>query len=149
MKRKPLYISAVGGIVACLFAAATVAPASAAEPGLLTPSPKHVNCGAWPVTEPPLFACAEVSFANNTTIDLTIIAIETVDRDANISPDFFAQPTGANGCTQGRELSPFENCQLFVYFDPSQTGHRSARLNVFDDVSLKAARIRLGGRGTE
>jgi hypothetical protein len=145
--KKRLYMSAVAAAVAGAFAVVMVAPASAA-PGLLTPSTHHVNCGAQPVTAGSVF-CEEVSFANFTAIDLRIVAIEVADRNGP-SQDFFTQPVLADPCFEGLTLPPVDNCSLFVFFDPSVTGHQSARLNVFDDVSdANAARIRLGGRGTD
>jgi hypothetical protein len=146
MQVKRFNMSAVGMIVAGLFAVVMAAPASAA-PGLLTPSPRHVNCGIQQIEQGPRF-CEEVSFANLTATDLQIVAIEVADREGAISQDFLAQPTGANGCTEGLTLPPLGNCQLFVFFDPSAARHRSARLNVFDNLSGgNAARIGLGGRG--
>jgi hypothetical protein len=145
MKVKRLYMSAVGVIVAGLLAVVMAAPASAA-PGLLTPSPRHVNCPTVGVSGSTF--CEEVSFANLTATDLQIVAIEVTDREGAISQDFFAQPTGGNGCTEGLTLPPLGNCQLFVFFEPSAAGHRSARLNVFDNLSGgNEARIGLGGRG--
>jgi hypothetical protein len=148
VKRKRHYMGAVGALAAGLFAVAMVAPASADARGLLTPAPKHVNCGAWPVTEENVF-CEEVSFANFTSSNLAIIAIEVVDRNAAISQEFFTQPVAADPCFEGLTLPPSDNCSLFVFFDPSTTGHHSARLAVFDNITSEAVRIGLGGRGTD
>jgi hypothetical protein len=145
---KRIQVALAGVIVAGLFAAAMVAPASADARGLLTPTTKHVNCGAQPVTEGQKF-CEEVSFANFTSSNVTINFIEVVDRNAAISQEFFTQPVGSDPCFEGLTLPPLDNCSLFVFFDPSQAGHRSARLNAFDTTTNEAARIGLGGRGTE
>jgi hypothetical protein len=135
MKKKRLYLIAVGAAVASLFA---VAPASAA-PGGLTVDPHHVRCGAVPI-DAGTVNCPSATFTNGTTLNVTVVPID-------FSGDLlFGIVSGCNGVT----LGPGQSCVVGFNVDPIETGHLSGTLTVQGTSAgfLDTASVRVSGRGT-
>jgi hypothetical protein len=135
---------AIGAILTALFVVATAAPASAAA-GALKPSRHHVNCGAVGVSGGTK-NCALITFTNTSAAPVTVTNV-AIEGDAD-----FSFVDSNNPCVFGLQVPAGGSCGVTVFFDPSQTGHRSATLFVFDTAGNQAQpganRVGIGGRGT-
>jgi len=137
--KKRLYVSAVGLIVAGLFAVVMAAPASAARG--LTPDLHHVKCGTKAINTG-TSQCPSVTFTNNTSalVEISGFALEGDTGEMTIS-------NAAEGaCLAITDLAPGESCFLDVLFFPSQTGHLSVRVTVFAADGTSTS-FRISGRG--
>lgn len=141
MNRKPIYVGAMGALVAGLLALAMAAPASAAPSGLRA-NPHNVNCGRQPV-DAGFKNCGPLILTNTTSDPITITNIIYVSGSSTEFPVLGFDPV----CTIGVPVEPDASCGLFVRFDPLQSGRRTARLLVSTDVGDTT--IRLAGRGTD
>jgi hypothetical protein len=139
--RKRVYMSAVGAVVAGLFAVAMVASVSAAPSGLRA-NPHNVNCGRQPV-DAGSKDCGPLILTNTTSDPITITNITYVSGSGTEFPVLGFAPT----CTIGVPVQPEASCGLFVRFDPLQSGRRAARLLVSTDAGDTT--VRLAGRGTD
>jgi hypothetical protein len=139
MRKKRLYVSAVGALVAGLLAVAMAAPASAAPSGL-TVDPHHVRCGAQPIDAGPV-TCPSATFTNNTTVN---VGVRLIDFSGDTDP--FGLFSGCNNVT----LDPGQSCVVGFDFNPFETGHFSAKLTVqaFLAAFSDTASVRVSGRGT-
>jgi hypothetical protein len=80
-----------------------------------------------------------VTLSNKGTITLNISQIEI----GGANPGDFSQ---TNNC--GSSLPAGAHCTIQVTFTPTQTGNRSAELEVQDDVNPSPQDVALGGTGT-
>jgi hypothetical protein len=82
---------------------------------------------------------SKVTLSNNgtSTLNISNIAIGGTD------PGDFSQ---TNDC--GKVLPVGSHCTFQVVFTPTQTGSRSAKLQVFDDAEPSPQEVALGGTGT-
>jgi hypothetical protein len=143
MKMKPLYMTAVGAVFAGLFAVAPVGPAGAAKASF-TPNPHHLNCGAQALTVGEV--CGTVTFTNNTAAPVTVAEVDVV---GDVT-DFGAGSAGVtNPCQALPTLAPGASCGVSVVFNPSEIGHRSAKLVVSEANRFAPATVGLGGRGVD
>jgi len=119
---------------------ATGSPQTVALSGLgtlITLSPIGINFGSQKVgtSSNPV----PVTLSNQGTITLNISQIEI----GGANPGDFSQ---TNNC--GNSLAVGAQCTIQVTFTPTQTGNRSANVQVQDDVNPSPQDVALGGNGT-
>ncbi len=111
--------------------------ALAGQGTLITLSPIGINFGDQKVgtSSNPV----PVSLSNQGTLTLNISQITI----GGANPNDFSQ---TNNC--GNSLPGGSQCTIQVTFTPTQTGTRSAKLQVLDDVNPSPQEVALGGNGT-
>jgi hypothetical protein len=142
MRRKRLYLSAVGAIVAGLFAVIAV-PSASAGGGFMVPDVKKVDCGEVSVDAGPVL-CATITYTNTLPPGSVPGHEEVIDI---ISGEEFpvAGHGGGPPCGEGQPVPG--TCELDVFFDPAETGKRKASLLMIDGLSFDANPVKLSGQG--
>ena len=148
MRRKRLYLSAVGAIVAGLFAVIGVSSASAAPAGgFMVPDVKRVNCGEVSVGAGPVLCTPDpITYTNTLPPEPPIPGTQQVEAIITSSAEFTTAGRGGGPpCGVGQPVPG--SCELDVFFDPAETGRRRATLEMVDGLSHDAIPVRLSGRG--
>jgi hypothetical protein len=143
MRRKRLYVSGIGAIVAGLFAVIGV-PSASAGGGFMVPDVKKVDCGEVSVDAGPVL-CATITYTDTLPPDHGLLGPDEIF--AITSSDEFPTAGHGGGPPCGEDQPVPGSCQLDVFFDPAETGKRKAELLVIDGLSFDASPVKLVGHG--
>ncbi len=134
----------VAAVVAVLLAVAAATPAFAAKASL-TPDVHHVRCPDRGVTAG-VISCGTITFTNTAGIGDNGVQIHVTGFTITGTNDTDFSPSSSTCFSV--TLNKGETCLIYVWFDPSNTGHRSATATVFEDTLNTSTKVGLSGFGT-